>query len=126
IFWTWLPFVLGVKLLCLLAFGVRRLTWRYVSLFEVWRISLSLGLATLLLVGWRFSAGPLAGRFPEIDYDPIPLGVLCIDLLLGLLAVVGLRVTARLLDEWPAFGPRSVRRPPPVPTLLIGAGRRGA
>src|SRR5450759_3745392 len=55
-----LPCVLAVKLLCFAALGVRRLTWRHVSLLEAKRLFVSLAAATTVLIAWRLGA-PFVG-----------------------------------------------------------------
>src|SRR4051794_24637776 len=72
---TSLPGVLTVKFLCLIAFGVRRLSWRYISLAEAKRLVTSLGFATTLLLIWRLVSGSTELGFLHSDH-PLPLGIL--------------------------------------------------
>ena len=126
VFAFWLPYVLAVKLGCLLAFGVRKLTWRYVSLFEAWRIFTALAAASTLLLGWRLACGLFLYRLPPPRHEQIPFGILLVDFFLSFLVTVGLRITIRLWSERSERNRQGLRRPARVPTLLVGAGRRGA
>lgn len=117
--------VIFVQFLCLAFSGLYRSTWRYISLPEAQRVLLALVTASGLLSMWRLIAEALAKQFSLPSYEPIPLGVILINLALGFLGLVGARVLGRLWNE------RSERRLPDasvrqVPTLLIGAGRAGA
>ncbi len=116
-----LPLVVALKIVCFTALGVRRLSWRYVSLPEAKRIFTSLSFASGLLVGWRLVSA-LLGLSPAAGWYNIPLGVVLIDLPLSFLGTIGLRLTLRTWAERGA--PASQREQ--VPTLLIGAGRVGA
>ncbi len=118
-----LPFAVGVQLVCLSAFGLRRRTWRHVSLSDALRVVAALALAGIILGAWRALGGFYDWGPPLEDDKIIPWGVTAFDLLLGCVVLIGLRVIGRLLHE------RRERRPPRserTPTLLIGAGRAGA
>jgi len=120
-----LPAVVFVQLLCLVCSGLYRTPWRYISLPEAMRILVSLVTASGLLSLWRLTAEALANHLSLPPHDPVPLGVILIDLPLGFLALLGARVLGRFWTE------HSERRLLPntllrqVPTLLIGAGRAG-
>ena len=89
-----LPMTLGIKGLCWMLFGIPSLTWRYLSLVELWRIGLALLTASLVLLGLRLHLlGPVG---PPTH---VPYGVLLIDLLLSLLAIVGARLVVRVWFE---------------------------
>lgn len=121
---TTLPAVVAVKFLSLIAFGVRRLSWRYISLAEARRLIASLGLATTVLICWRLLSGP-----PGIDLlsssQALPFGILFIDLPLSIIGIIGLRVVFR---DWTERAERvkgtTNRRK--ARSLLLGAGRAGA
>jgi FlaA1/EpsC-like NDP-sugar epimerase len=111
-----LPVTLGIKGLCWVLFGVPYLTWRYLSLVELWRIGLALLTASLVLLGLRLNLlGPVC---PPIH---VPFGVLLIELFLSLLAIVGARLAVRVWFEHWRRG--RACKGVAVPTLLIGAGR---
>jgi FlaA1/EpsC-like NDP-sugar epimerase len=120
----WLPVVLAVKVACLWAWGVRRLTWRFVSLFEARRILAALAAATTLLLAWRLVSPWLMSRWPTVAHGKIPLSIVLMDLVFSLLFLLGLRVLTRLWHE--GSEQRRRGRKVQLPTLLIGAGRRGA
>jgi FlaA1/EpsC-like NDP-sugar epimerase len=128
VFEATLPFVLLIQLAWLIALGVPRMTWRYVGLQESLRLFLGLVLANAILLGWRFVAAPL--RVPPVPplahVPPVPFGVLLIDLPLAFLALVGVRVGARLGWEWAERWRHGGDQPECIPTLLIGAGHAGA
>src|SRR5262249_54118841 len=95
-----LPCALAVKLVCLGALGVRRLSWRHVSLLDARRILTGLAAASALLL----TAGLLVGLFRSavlIQISFIPIGVLLMDLPLGFLGIIGLRVSWRAwVERW--------------------------
>ena len=53
----WLPIVLLVKFIGLLASGAPRQAWRYAGLREAQRLFLALALATVALLAWRSAVG---------------------------------------------------------------------
>jgi FlaA1/EpsC-like NDP-sugar epimerase len=121
----WLPIVLAVQVLCLAAAGVRRLTWRYVSLFEARRIAAALAAATTLLLAWRLVSPGLMARWPALEHGKVPLSIVLLDLVFSLVFLVSLRLAIRLWHE-DADRRRRTGRKAAVPTLLVGAGQRGA
>lgn len=121
-----LPLVLLTKVACFLAFGVRRLTWRYVSLREAKRILTSLTIAMLTLASLRGLLSLWTAAPPLTHYATIPFGVLLIDLPLSFLGILGMRVVVRSWNERREGRPTRLSRAQKVPTLLIGAGHAGA
>jgi FlaA1/EpsC-like NDP-sugar epimerase len=119
-----LPCALAVKLACLAVLGVRSLSWRHVSLLDARRILSGLAAASAVLLTVRLLVGAFRGA-DLIQISFIPIGVLLMDLPLGFLGMVGLRVSWRAwVERW---GRRAGRQATPkVPTVLIGAGRAGA
>jgi FlaA1/EpsC-like NDP-sugar epimerase len=118
-----LPCVLLVQYLSLVIFEVPDLAWRFVSLFEVRRIVVALTTANVLLFGtvWILDRCSWDGRGSQLT--ALPRGVILIDLLLGLVGVIGLRAATRLwLERRARVGRDAVQ----VPTLFIGAGQAGA
>jgi FlaA1/EpsC-like NDP-sugar epimerase len=121
-----LPFALALKLLCLAAYRVPRLTWRYVGLLEAQRVLAALGTATPILVGLRLLADRY-GDLPVLDgLREVPLGVLAIDLALSYLGAMAARASVRLWQERLDRNRLNAGGVPRVPTLLIGAGTSGA
>ena len=121
-----LPVVVLIQLLCVAAAGLYRSTWRYISLPEAERLFLALAVASALIGGWRLTCGIVAGAIPALPRDPIPWGVVLLDLPLGFLGIIGLRVGSRLRSEYTERRRGPPERAGPIPTLLIGAGRAGA
>ncbi|MCP4675128.1 MAG: polysaccharide biosynthesis protein [Deltaproteobacteria bacterium] len=118
---TW-PYVVVLKYLMLVAFGVPKFSWRYVGLQEATQILYALSAATAVLVIFRLSLAPLGGYF---KFVVIPLGVLGMDFVLSYMGVTGARVLRRTMAERAERstlkGPATARKR----TLLIGAGRAG-
>ena len=118
-----LPFVLVVKLLCLMVFRAPGRSWQYVGVLEARNLlaALSTATATLcIIIVLSRSSGSRLFRTGQI-----PLSVLLIDLSLGFSFTLGLRMAARLWTEraeWHRLAGSELRR---VPTLLIGAGAVG-
>src|SRR5713226_614155 len=99
-----LPYVLLLKLVCLVVLKVPRLTWRYVSLREAQHILVALSLASGVLVTVRVIAGSIDSMVFRSSGGYIPLGVLLIDFLLSVVGTILLRSGFRFWDE------RSARR----------------
>jgi FlaA1/EpsC-like NDP-sugar epimerase len=121
-----LPAVLCIKILCFTAFGVQRLTWRYVSLKETQRIFLSLMSATFLLLAWRLMPPSIVSTSLAAG-TAIPLSVIVIDLLLAFLGAMALRVAIRAgLERSARSSPRGQTASKGASNLIIGTGRTGA
>jgi FlaA1/EpsC-like NDP-sugar epimerase len=120
-----LPAALCVKAVCLGLFRIPNRTWRYVSLYETQLLLLALASASALLMTGRLTAPALRPGTPATALQ-VPLGVLLIDLVLGLLGTVGVRVVFRRWSERPGGKADRRGKRPAVPTLLIGVGRVGA
>ena len=107
-----LPVILAVKLACFAGFGMYRGVWRYFGaadilvLFKATALGSILSSMTLLFL-WRFEGYSRA--------------VLIIDWMLLFLAVGGVRVVERFLDEWIKDRATQAR-----PCLIMGAGDTGA
>lgn len=85
-----LPFVLGSKVSALLLFRLYRGFWRTIKFGDVLRVAQAISLATLLTV----LAATVLERFENYSR-----GVIVIDWVLSLLAVLGTRSALRLLRE---------------------------
>lgn len=115
-------YVVGAQYFALWTLGVPRLSWRYVSLLDLKRIVIGLGSVSLALAFIRALSGPLTDAIPHARYIVVPLGVILIDLVFALAAILGVRILRRLLAE-----PSSRRSlTPQVPIILVGAGAGGA
>jgi FlaA1/EpsC-like NDP-sugar epimerase len=121
-----LPVVLLIQYLCMIVCRVPEASWKYVSLLEVRRIGSALTTATALLFLAVWSADYLRDFLPSIYSVVPPRGVIVLGLLLGLVGLVGLRVSARIWYEKQARNRRTSSGIVNMPTLLIGAGSAGA
>jgi FlaA1/EpsC-like NDP-sugar epimerase len=117
---TW-PYVIVLQYAGLLAFGVPRMSWRYVSIGDAARVLVALATSTVVLVAVRL-IGPEAGE--HLTLFVIPLGVIAMNFVLAFSGLVGIRAVRRL------HGEARERRQQDVGTdvnrvLLIGAGQAG-
>jgi len=126
VFWTWLPAVLLIQTLACFGLGIHRLTWRFSGLLEARRILLAVSIPSFVLLTSRLTAKYFDLGWPIPSDRQLPVSVILMDMVFGFLALVGSRTAGRLLGDWQEgrrLRPRGGRR---TPTLLIGAGRRGA
>jgi FlaA1/EpsC-like NDP-sugar epimerase len=119
-------YVVCLQVLCLAAFRVPSVSWRYAGLPEAERIWVALAAAGCVFAAMKVVCADLIPALATSGYGRIPFGVLVIDLVLSFLGVTGLRATIRLWVEWrqrrtAAKGAKREK----VPTLLIGADRAG-
>ena len=121
------PYVIAGEYLVLAAFGVPRMSWRYVSLRDLRAISLAIAASTAALFAVRIVLGELQVGTPVLRHGVLPYGVLAANALLSFLGIAGVRVLRRMLGERLDAG-RAGRQHPQVeqvPTMLIGAGQCG-
>lgn len=126
VFWNWLPVILSLQCVALWGFGVHRLTWRFISLFEVRKIVLALAVPGVGLLLCREATAHWGLREVLPGHQQVPVSVILMDMTLSLLALVGLRALARVYCEWRGRRQYPLTTQGAVPSLLIGAGRRGA
>jgi FlaA1/EpsC-like NDP-sugar epimerase len=105
----------------LAALGVPRYSWRYVSMSEMLRIGVAIGIATVLLVGLRFGFDATALR---VDLFILPLGVLAMNSVLAYVALVSVRALRRLQGEARERRRRATQGERHR-VLLVGAGHAG-
>ncbi|MEZ4273317.1 MAG: nucleoside-diphosphate sugar epimerase/dehydratase [Myxococcota bacterium] len=120
---TW-PYVVGFQYIVLVAFGVPRHVWRYVSLIEARKIAAALLTASVIFVAIRFAAHAALTWTQYAFYALLPLGVIATDYVLALVGISGVRILRRMFAE----SSESRQRTPQVlktPTMLIGAGQGG-
>jgi FlaA1/EpsC-like NDP-sugar epimerase len=112
------PYVVLIEYALLSALGVPRYSWRYVSIRETGRIAVALSLSTVLLVGLRLALPFMLGVVV------VPYGVLCMNLFLCFVGLVGVRAMRRIYGERADRNRRSPGRKRER-VLLIGAGQAG-
>src|SRR4051812_13471186 len=111
------PYVVAIEYALLSALGVPRYSWRYVSIRETGRIAIAMSAATTLLVATRLTL-PYA-----LEIVVLPFGVLCTNVFLSFVGLVGVRAIRRVYgeaQERKRLGGRKRER-----VLLIGAGQAG-
>jgi len=119
------PYVVLGEYLVLLAFGVPRLSWRYVSLRDVRTVLFATAATFCILLGVRVGLGELQGTYTVLRHGVIPMGVLATNFGLVFVGIAGVRVLRRMVGERVETGRVSKTREQ-VPTMLIGAGQGGA
>jgi FlaA1/EpsC-like NDP-sugar epimerase len=123
--WT-LPYVVALFYGAMVALGVHRLAWRYISLRDTRRIALAIGSSTLLLLVSRFVVGSMAASSEHpLNRAIIPLGVTLSMAPFAFLGIVSVRVLRRMLAEQDETSRRVRQEAEPTRTMLIGAGRAG-
>jgi FlaA1/EpsC-like NDP-sugar epimerase len=122
----YLPFVVVTKVAVLASAGCYRASWRYTGLREAVRVGARLAAVSALTAAWMLARRIIPHDWPVRATYGLPVGVILLDLALGVLAVVGLRAAARLRSERQERRAVAGNAPCRVPTLLIGAGRAGA
>lgn len=120
------PYVVGFQYLVLLAFGVPRFVWSYVSLREIRTIGVALAVCAAVLVGARLLAPQFMSYSWRARYAAIPIGVIVIDYALAFLGISGVRALRRILYERAKARGLRQSQTPSIPTLLVGAGQAGS
>jgi FlaA1/EpsC-like NDP-sugar epimerase len=115
-----LPYVLLLKLVCLMALRVPRLTWRHVSLLEAQYLLIALTTASAILATMKLVSSNSSG------FAAIPIGGLLVDYLLSVLATVFLRTGTRWGNQWLRHHKLQSQGLVKVRTVFIGAGSAGA
>lgn len=113
-------YVIVLQYAILVAFGVPRYSWRYISLHEMLRIGFAMAAATTALVGLRIGLNSIK----QWDLFVVPLGVIATNFVLGFLGLTGVRATRRLQGEEQERKRRAVNGTRHR-ALLIGAGQAG-
>jgi FlaA1/EpsC-like NDP-sugar epimerase len=118
---TW-PYVIVLTYGGLAAFGVPRMSWRYIGIGDIGRIFVATSASTTILLLVR-----IASRFINIHaitIVTIPLGVLAMNFVLAFLALVGIRALRRVQGE-ASDRKRQVTGEQRDRVLLVGAGEAG-
>ena len=114
------PLVVTFQYASLYAFGVPRMSWRYIMMRDTIRIGLAVTAASMVLVLMRFSLE----RFTNTRLFLIPLGVLAMNYVLSFIGLVGSRATWRLRGEGIDRRKRALEGEQ-HDVILIGAGEAG-
>jgi len=117
---TW-PYVVLLQYLALVAFGVPRLSWRYISIGDMGRVISGVAVASAVLLVVRL-LGP-ATKLP-LSVVVIPLGVIAMNFVLAFLGLVGVRLLRRVQGE-ASERKRQEQGAERRRVLLIGAGQAG-
>ncbi len=119
------PYVVMLQYAVLHLFAVPRFSWRFVGLRETQRIVAAVLTSAAALALLRVASAAV-DSFPYARFGLIPFGVILIDALLVVAAVVGVRVARRVLAE--RTQERQLRRPKLQArrTIFIGAGQAGS
>ena len=115
------PYVVVIEYLALTAYGVPRMSWRYISIRETARIAFAAMFATVVLIGLR---GLRLALPDNLALVVVPYGVLCTNFFLCFVGLVGVRATRRIYGELAERKRRFVGRKRER-VLLIGAGQAG-
>jgi FlaA1/EpsC-like NDP-sugar epimerase/lipopolysaccharide/colanic/teichoic acid biosynthesis glycosyltransferase len=113
-----LPYTVLARVVANFAFGVYRVMWRYVSLYEIPRFARSVAAVSLIFLVFRFL---VEGPNP---YYRIPISIILLEGLLSFLAMTGLRFLRRWIHETTAARPATEARAPEK-VVVIGAGDSG-
>ncbi len=114
--WLW---VVGLQYLGLVAFGVPRMSWRYLNMRDTARVLLAVAVPFVVAAILR-----LLHVLPVPSGGVIPLGVLAMDFVLVFFALVGIRASRRFLGEERDRQKRATQGKRHR-VLLIGAGEAG-
>jgi len=117
-----LPYVVLFQYIVMVLMGVPSITWRYVGLRDMLRITLAVSIAVAVLAGLRLGLEPYSGH---VRFLRIPLGVLAMDFVMVFLGITGVRVLRRILAER-AKRQHIIQASERKRTLLIGAGKTGS
>ncbi|MBL0218875.1 MAG: polysaccharide biosynthesis protein [Myxococcales bacterium] len=121
VFLTTLPIVVLLQYGALYAFGVPRVSWRYISISDISGVLLGLLSSAAILAVFRLVSPSVSEGFTVVV---MPLGVLAMNFVLALLGLIGIRALRRLhgeaLDRSRQASGGDLDR-----VLLIGAGQAG-
>src|SRR5579863_9567552 len=87
-----LPLALMVQYLSLVVCNVPEQSWHFISLHEVRRIIAAMFISTGVLAAFTYVRDVLQPVVPNIGLAIPPRGVVLIDLFIGMLALLGLRL----------------------------------
>lgn len=118
LFVSW-PYVIVLQFAALVAFGIPRMAWRYVSMIDTARVLVAMTCSGVVLLVLR-----LLMPLTALSFLVVPFGVLAMDFVLAFVGLVGVRAAWRLRSEVRARRRRMVEGERHR-VLLIGAGEAG-
>ncbi len=121
VFLTTLPIVVLLQYGALYAFGVPRVSWRYISISDISGVLLGLLSSAAILAVFRLVSPSVSDGLTVVV---MPLGVLAMNFVLALLGLIGIRALRRLHGEALDRG-RQASGGDLDRVLLIGAGQAG-
>ncbi len=113
----WLPYTVLAHVVSNFLFGVYRILWRYISLYEVWRFVKAVAAVSALFLAFR-----LAATAHHVYFRP-PLSIIVLEAAFSFLGMVGVRFLRRFLHE--SLGPRVAPVGDAEDVVIIGAGDSG-
>ncbi len=113
----WLPYTVLAHIATNFVFGVYRILWRYISLYEVFRFVKAVAAVSAVFLAFR-----LADTAHHVYFRP-PLSIIVLEAVLAFLGMVGVRFLRRWLHE--SIGPRTAPVGEAEDVVIIGAGDSG-
>lgn len=120
-----LPFFIAVKVTALFSFRLYRMTWRFVSINELFNIIKGLLISEMVLMVLIFIPLPLHLPFYPFDALPIPRfprSIFLMDSAISLILISGLRLSKRLFLE---IALKQNQKRQGRKTIVVGAGHTG-
>ena len=111
-----LPYTVLARLAMNLVFGVYRVMWRYVSLYEVGRFAKAIASVTVVFLAFRLVP-------TENPYYRIPISIIVIEGVLSFLGMTGMRFLRRWLYEATSAAPTGAGDSEKA--IVVGAGDNG-
>ena len=118
------PYIVLGQLMVMYLSGIASFSWRYIGLRECIRITQFMLLPSVILLSLRLAAPVMRSLFPHAVYLQVPIGVIFINAVAAVAAIIGARVLRRILTERHDIRQRKYDRAL-VPTVLVGAGHGG-
>lgn len=113
----WLPYTILAHIASNFVFGVYRILWRYISLYEVWRFVKAVAAVSAVFLAFR-----LADTAHHVYFRP-PLSIIVLEAAFSFLGMIGVRFLRRFLHE--SLGPRVAPVGEAEGVVIIGAGDSG-
>ena len=118
------PYIVLGQLMVMYLSGIASFSWRYIGLRECIRITQFMLLPSVILLSLRLAAPAMRPLFPHAVYLQVPIGVIFINAVAAVAAIIGARVLRRILTERHDIRQRKFDRAL-IRTVLVGAGHGG-